>query len=245
MSGIATAIVGSAIIGSAASSKAAGKAANAQVTSAREANETQLKMFEQNREDMEPWRQAGVGALDQLTSGLQPGGDFNEDFTLGDFAADPGYNFRRSEGMRGIESQAAARGLLGSGSTLRDLTDFNSGLASQEYQSAYSRFNADRDRRFNRLSGVAGTGQTATTQIGQQGMATAGMIGNNLISAGNARGAAAIAKGNSISGAADTLGNFALGQYYMNRLQPTPAPPPAPYGGGNSVTTPFGGFSLD
>lgn len=237
MSGIATAIIGSAVVGGVASSRAASKAADAQKAATTSANDTQLKMFEQNREDMAPWRTAGVGALDQLTAGLKPGGDFNDDFTLADFTAEPGYEFRRSEGMRGIEQQAAARGLLGSGSTLRDLTEYNSGLASQEYGNSYNRFNADRDRRFNRLSGVAGTGQTATRDIGAQGTAVAGQIGNNLTSLGNAQGAAAIAKGNAWSGAADTLGNFALSQYYMNKM-PKPTTP-------TKTTTPFGDFSLD
>lgn len=240
MSGIATAVIGSAVIGGVVASKSANKAADAQQHATDTANATQLKMYEQNRVDSEPWRKAGVSALEQLSSGLAPGSDFNRDFTLADFAADPGYEFRRSEGMRGLESQAAARGLLHSGNTLRDLTDFNSNLASQEYGAAYGRFNADRDRRFNRLSGIAGTGQTATRDIGAYGTTTAGNISNNITNMGNANAGAAIAKGNAWSGAADTLGNFALTKYYMDRPV-TPAPVKTPI----TTNTPFGAFTLD
>ena len=66
-------------------------------------------MFDKNRADMEPWRQASLPALDQLSAGTAPGGDFNRDFTLADFNRDPGYQFRMDEGMRGIEGSAAAR----------------------------------------------------------------------------------------------------------------------------------------
>jgi hypothetical protein len=39
------------------------------------ANDTQLQIFNQQRADQEPWRQAGIGALGQLTQLTQPGFD--------------------------------------------------------------------------------------------------------------------------------------------------------------------------
>jgi hypothetical protein len=60
------------------------------------------------------------------------------------FEADPGYAFRKKEGIDKIEQSAASGGRLLSGATLKDLATFNSGLASQEYDKAYGRYDTDR-----------------------------------------------------------------------------------------------------
>jgi len=217
MSGIATAIVGSAVIGGVMSSKAAGSAADAQVQSSAEANATQLKMFEQNREDQKPWRDAGVSALGQLSAGTSAGGDFNRDFTLSDFTKDPGYDFRMQQGQRGLDASAAARGGALSGAAIKGAQRYGQDYASGEYQNAYNRFNADRTARFNRLSSIAGTGQTATNQVGAQGAQVASSIAENQIGAGNARASGYVGQGNAMSGAANTLGNWAMNSQYMNQ----------------------------
>ena len=59
---------------------------------------------------------------------------------------DPGYDFRRREGMRGIMNNAAARGMLRSGATLQDLAAMNQELASQEYGRSFDRALAGYDR---------------------------------------------------------------------------------------------------
>jgi hypothetical protein len=55
------------------------------------------------------------------------------------FETSPDYTFRRDEGTRGIQQQAAARGRLGSGRTLKALTDYSSNLAKGEYGDWYTR----------------------------------------------------------------------------------------------------------
>lgn len=52
---------------------------------------------------------------------------------------DPGYEFRRSEGMRGLENSAMARGGLMSGNAIKGAQDYGQELASQEYGNAYNR----------------------------------------------------------------------------------------------------------
>lgn len=220
MSGIATAIVGSAVVGGYFNNRAASNAQASQERMTDSSNALLDRQYDQTREDAAPWRQAGVTALGQLGTGTAEGGDFNRDFTMADFTSDPGFEFRREQGLRGVEARAASRGLLGSGGTLKDLTTFNSGLASQEFGDSYNRWNTDRTNRFNRLSTLAGLGQTANTQVGNAGAATAGAISNNMTSLGNAQAGASIARGNAFSGAANTLGNFAMGQYYLNQLKP-------------------------
>lgn len=212
---IAAAIVGSAVVGAVVSSNAAGDASDAQTDSARMATDTELKMFNQNREDMQPWRDAGKTALSQLTGGTGAGGDFNRDFTLSDFTRDPGYDFRMQQGQQALERSAAARGGALSGGALKDLTRFGQGVASDEYQNSYNRFNADRDRRFNRLSALAGVGQTATRDVASMGAATASSVAGNQLAAGNATAAGYVGKANAVnSGISNTQSMYSLSKMF-------------------------------
>jgi hypothetical protein len=186
-------------------SRAAARAANAQTAASKDANKVQKYIFDTQRKDAEPWRQAGMAAL----TGLQDD-DYMRDFTMNDFQADPGYEFRMAEGMKAIERSAAAKGGLGSGATLKALTRFSQGTASDEFNNAYNRFNADRDRRFNRLSSLAGVGQTANSQVAQAGQNYANAYGQNVIGAGNAQAAAIMAPGNNMRQLAGMAGGYAI-----------------------------------
>ena len=74
-------------------------------------------------------------------------------FEAEDFEADPGYEFRRSEGGRGVEQGASARGSLLSGAALKELTRFNQDTASNEFDRAHGRW---ADQRDTHLAGVKG-----------------------------------------------------------------------------------------
>lgn len=217
---VAAAVVGSAVVGAAASSSAASKGAKAQNKATDSANALQWDMYEQNREDAAPWREAGTTALGQLTTGTANGGEFNRNFTMQDFQQDPGYAFRQQEGLDALQSSASARGGVLGGAALKGITRFGQDFASNEYANAYNRFNNDTTSRFNRLSSIAGLGQTAQNQTANQGMQTAYNVGQNTIGAGNANAASSVANGNAISGAASTLGNFALQRSFMSSYAP-------------------------
>ena len=205
---VAAAIVGAAAIGAVSSSQSASKASKAQQNAANTASNTQERMLDRQIDLNEPFRQPAIGALNQLSAGTAAGGDFNRDFTMEDFNADPGMAFRVQQGQRALESSAAARGGLLSGGTGKALVNYGQEAGSQEYGAAYNRFNADRDRRFNRLAGVAGIGQTATRDVAQAGMNTGNNIANNQMSAGNAQSANYIAQGNAINQGVGTIGNY-------------------------------------
>lgn len=183
------------VVGEFTGANAARDAQRAQEAAAKSANATQLYMFNQQRDDQQPWRQAGERALGDLGNA-----DFKRDFTMDDFQADPGYQFRMSEGMKALERSAAAKGGLNSGGTLKALTRYGQDVASNEYTNAYNRFNADRDRRFGRLSQLAGIGQTANSQIGQAAQNYGNNVSQTQLGLGNAQAAASIAKGNQMTG---------------------------------------------
>ena len=197
MSAVATAIVGGAVIGAYATSNAAGKAADAQRDAANSSNQTQLQMYNQTREDQTPWREAGVESLGYLRDFVKN----DRNFGMSDFQADPGYQFRMSEGQKAIERSAAARGGLMSGRALKDITRFGQDTASAEYQNAYNRWNNDRTQRFNRLASLAGVGQTANNQIAAAGQSAANNISQAQQAVGNANASAYMAQGNAINNA--------------------------------------------
>jgi len=200
-------------------SQAAKDAANTQAAAADRANQMQWNMYQQQRSDNEPWRLAGGRAL----AGMEDS-DFQRDFQLGDFQKDPGYEFRMQEGQKALERSAAARGGLMSGGFGKALSRYGQDYASNEYGNAYNRFNADRDRRFNRLSAIAGTGQTANGQNGAAGQNYANQVGSNYTNLANAQGASSIAQGNAWGGALNNAGNNWMQLSMFNRAYPEKTP---------------------
>lgn len=124
-------------------------------------NDVNYRIFQEQKALQEPWRAAGVEALNKLRS---PEMQFTP-FSADKFQADPGYAFRLSEGMKSLDRTAAARGGLLSGSTLKGAQRYGQDLASQEYQNAYNRYNTDYNMKLGPLQTLAGYGQGATNNL--------------------------------------------------------------------------------
>lgn len=137
-------------------------------------------------------------------------------FSMDDYLEDPGYQFRLDQGEQAINRAAAAAGRYDSGRALKDLTEFNSGLASQEFGNAYNRWNNDMSNIFNRLSGVAGTGQQAVNTLSSLGQSTANNISDLQTQGGNARASGYVGQANAWGNALGGLANTASG-YLSNR----------------------------
>ena len=209
---IAAATVGSALIGSSASKKAASTQADA----ANRAADLQMQQFERQVELQEPWRQAGITALNKLT----PLATEYTPFGMDQFQQDPGYAFRMSEGMKALERSAAARGGLLSGGMLRGAQRYGQDLASQEYMNAFNRYQAERNARLNPLQSLAGVGQTATNQLGQAGQAMASNVGQALGAAAQARASGYVGGANALTQGLGTYLNYQQGQNYLNAMRP-------------------------
>ena len=215
---VAAAVVGAATVaGSVYSSRQAGKAAKTQAASADRASEIQQANFEQTREDLMPYKQAGDTSLKQLMGQMGTNGYFNQNFTGQDIYSDPSYQFRLQQGQDSIESSAAARGSLVSGATLKALQNYGQESASQEYGNAYNRFNADQTNRYNRLSNLVGVGQNAAAQVGNAGAQTSQAIANNTMQGANALAAGQVGSANAWSNTANDLGSMAAAYGIMNK----------------------------
>lgn len=183
----AAATLGSAFIGS----NAARSAANTQAAAADRSADVQREIFQQQRADLEPWRQVGVNALAPLVAA-----------TGQSYTQSPGYDFRFREGLRAIDNAASRRGMLDSGARDKALMRFGQGLAADDYGTWY-----------NRMAGLAGVGQTATGQ----GNSLAGAYGTNLANiygqGANAQAAGTVGQANAITNAL-TNGLSLYGQYF-------------------------------
>ena len=141
-------------------------------------------------------------------------GRYARDFSMQDFEQDPGYAFRMSEGLKALDRQAAARGGLISGSALKGAQRFGQALGSQEYGSAFDRYQINRANQLNPLMSITGYGQTSTNTLGGYGSNLASNAAN-IMAAGsaaqaNALGAAGQARASGYVGQANAL-NAALG----------------------------------
>lgn len=175
------------------------KQANAVKEGTRQANKVQQHMYDTSRQDLMPWMKGGERALGELNAlyGLS-GADLGNQ-AMERFETSPGYQFRLGEGVKAIDRSAAARGTLNSGATLKALNDYGQGMASQEFGT-----------HVNRLSSLAGLGQTTAAQTGQFGQQTGASMANNHLQ--NAQGRAS-AYANINSGINQGIENslFALG----------------------------------
>ena len=240
MSFAIAATVGGAVLGSVASNRAA----KAQAGASDRAAQLQQDQFERSVELQEPFRQAGLTGQNRLMELLGIGGDkasegygsAMRDFGAADFEADPGYQFRLSEGMKAIDRSASANGRLGSGRTLKDLVRFGQGQASQEYGNAYNRFQTNRSNKINPLQSLAGGAQTATNQVQSAGQSYASGAGDAIMGGGNARASGYVGGANSIGAGIGQGVNIGQNNRLMGLLQ---RPASSGYGGSG---TGYGGF---
>lgn len=211
MSGwVAGAIAVSSLVGA----SAAKSGAKAQAGAARDAAELQNEQYQQTREDLAPYRAAGVNALGKLES--------MADYTMfgpEQFSKDPGYGFRLSEGQKALERNAAARGGLISGGALKAATRFGQDMGSQEYTNAFNRYQIERAAKLGPYQSLAQVGQTTANQLGQFGAANAANVGN-LMTGGAAAGAAGtVGAANAFTSGVGQYMNYSQNQAQNSLLQ--------------------------
>lgn len=89
------------------------------------------------------------------------------------FLETPGYQFRFEEGVRALDRSASAGGRLAGGAHERELIRYGQGIGSAEFEN-YS----------NRLAGLAGMGQGATSSTATLNQQSSNQISNALLTSG-------------------------------------------------------------
>ena len=204
--------------GVASSAYSANQSRQAQKGAAAKANATAQDQYNTARDDQQPYRAAGYSALDRMSdllglsknTGADGYGSLLKPFTADSVKTDQGYQFGLDQGVKTASDSAAARGGLYSGATLKALTKYGNDYATTKFDDAFNRDQTTKGSIYNKLAGVSGTGQTATTQVDSAGAALAQNQGANLIGAGNARGAADISTGNAIGSGLNQAGAWWL-----------------------------------
>lgn len=186
-----------------------------------QAAQTQEGMFNTINKQEQPFIQAGYGATTQLSNllgtsgntGAAGYGSLTQPFTAQDYLAnqDPGYGFQLQTGAQATRNaDTPGVGSL-SGAALKDLMGFNQSMAATGYQNAFNRYQTTQNNTFARLSGLAGLGQNAASNVGTAGTS----LGTGVA---QAQAAAAGSIGGSIVGATNSLGGAATSNAYLSYL---------------------------
>ena len=207
----AVAIAGSTLVGA----YGANKASKAQLQGAREAAAAEREMFERQVQLQEPFRQAGIQALNKLL----PMAMNYKPFSLKDFELDPGYQFRMQEGRRAVENSMLARGMGLSGSMLRGVTRYGQGIGSEEFMNAYNRYQTNRANEMNPLQSLAGAAQTSSNTLGSAAGQLGSSLSNLAVGAGNARASAYAGTANALASGIGQGLNYFQGQQAARQQQ--------------------------
>ena len=246
MSFVAVAIGGGSLISGGLGYLGATQAAGLQANAANQSLQFQENAFNTSQGQLnaakanyQPYLDIGNNATYTLGQLTGTGGGGNAP-NYSSFFEDPSYQFAQQQGQRGALAAANAQGVGLSGGTLKDLSEFNQGLASQQYGNY-----------FNRLMGLSQMGQNAAAGLGNlaTGQATnatnaAGQIGNTTQAVGQAQASGIVGGTNAITGSINSgISNSLLASYLGNNGSAYKLNNPA-YGGGNSSSgDAFGGTS--
>lgn len=131
---------------------------------------------------------------------------------------DPGYQFRLSEGMKGLERSAASRGGLLSGGTLKGIQRYGQDMASQEFTNAFNRYQAERTGTLNPYQSMAGQGQSTANTLSNIGMNYANQAGEAYQGAANARASGYVGQANALNQGISGISNMYFQNQLLNRL---------------------------
>lgn len=211
------ALAGSAVLGYMGSqnqASAARDAANTQLQGTLAAAQQQREMFDIQNKQQEPYREAGYGALNQINTMLP---QFTKTFTAQDLNANlaPNYEFMKQQGL-GATAQGANVSSPGSNVDLAK-TIFAENYAKSGYQDALTNFRNQQTDIYNRLSNLAGIGQTAQGQAQNLGAATSTNLANLATGGANAIAGGQIGSANAQAGGLQSIGNAGLMYGMLNK----------------------------
>lgn len=174
------------IVGGIMGAQASETASEDQLAASRESIAEQQREFDLNQKNQQPYLQAGQGAVNQLSTMMQPGGQLaNTTPTLAQLQMDPSYGFVAQQGINALAASGAASGNYGSGNMGVALQNYGQGLASTQYQNALGNWQGEQTNLYNRLAGLSGTGQVAANNLGVAGSNMANSVGNALQTGAN------------------------------------------------------------
>ncbi len=177
--GVGTAIggaIGSALGGAIEGEQSASKAAGIQAGSAQAGIDEQRRQFDAIQKLLQPYSQAGAGALGQQQALLGLSGAPAQQQAIAGLQQSPQFAAMLQQGENALLQNASATGGLRGGNTQAALAQFRPALLAQTIQDQYAR-----------LGGLTSIGQNAAAGVGNAGMATGANVANLLQQQGAAR----------------------------------------------------------
>lgn len=202
---IGGASIASGLIGASAAKSAAEKQAEA----ANNSLALQRQMFERTQENFAPYLGIGKGATTTLGAlyGISPDGSAvqqNADYSQ--FYKSPDYGFALDQGNLALERSMNARGLNLSGGALKDIAQFNQGLATQQFGNY-----------FNRLLSLSQLGGNAASSAAGSAANFSNQMSNSIQGAGQAQASGIVGGANAITGSINSGINNSLLYNAINR----------------------------
>lgn len=182
-------------------SKATKEASKTQAESADAGIAERRRQFDAIQELMQPYVQAGTGALGAQQNLIGLGGADAQQQAIQAMQESPEFQSLTQQGEDAILANASATGGLRGGNTQAALAQFRPQVLAQMINQQYSR-----------LGGLTSLGQNAAAGVGNAGMATGNSIANLLQQQGAATAGGQIAAGQAAAGYGNALMN-GLGTY--------------------------------
>lgn len=232
---VAAAIAGGAVASGVIGAAGSESAANTQAAAQQNASNQQMQMFNTINGQEQPFIQAGYGATNTLSGMLQPGGYLNNQtaptFDANTVTNSPGYQFAQKQGLSQVANAEAPNVGALSGAALKALTNFSSGTAAQYYNDYFNQANTvfnqgqtQQNNIFSRLSGIAGLGQNAASNVGTSGTSLGIGAAQSTAAAGASSAAGTVGAANALSGAAGGASNgYALSSILNNNAAAAPS----------------------
>lgn len=194
ITGAITAGVGS-LAGAGASLISGGQQAGA----AKNATQAQMNMYNQTRQDLLPYMNAGQSAFGNLSAMMGTGGPQASANMLAGLQNYPGYQWALSQGQTALDRSAASKGLLLSGGQLKDSQAYGQGMGNQLFNQMYQQ-----------QMGIAGLGENAAAMTGQAGTSAGYGMANTITQGGVAQSAGTMGAANNLFGQNSALSNALL-----------------------------------
>lgn len=189
------AVAASGYMSSRSQADSASEASQIQGAAAQSGIDEQRRQFNEMRDLLSPYVEAGNTALTQQLALMGLGGDEAQKLAIGRIEQSPEFQALQRQGEEGILQNASATGGLRGGDTQGALAQFRPALLNQQINQQY-----------DRLGGVINQGQASAAGVGSAGLQTGANVANLLGQQGAAQAGASIAQG-----AANPYGAIAQG----------------------------------
>lgn len=181
------------IIGGVISGSAATSAASTQAKAENAATANTKSMFDTTVANLQPYNTTGQAATTTLANLYGLNGSAAQTTAEGNFTNSPDYAFAQQQGIAGLDASAASKGGLLSGNQLEAITNYSSGLATQNFNN-YA----------NRLAALGSQGENAAAATGTASANAAASEASTITGAGNATAGGIVGGSNAVTGGFNT-----------------------------------------